>query len=448
MEQSKLAAMPMPRLVADMSLPLMFSLLIQSLYNIVDGIFVARLSEDALTATSLAFPVHILMIAVGVGTSVGVNSLLSRSIGAKDEETTGKAAAAGVVLSLISTAVFALFGLLCTDLFVSAFTQDEQIALYSRQYMLVCTVFCAGSFVSTMYQRFLQAAGDAVGSMISLLAGALTNIALDPVLIFGLFGLPRMEVLGAAVATVTGQWVCAAAAIALNRARNPVVKVRLRGFCLEKSVVGRIFRVGLPTIVTQAAGSVMVSLVNGILMPFSSTAVAFFGIYYKLQSFLFMPMNGLGQALIPIVGYSFGAKRYDRVKEAVRTALPAAAGIALAGTAVFLLFPRQLLGLFGPSAELLELGAPALRIISVTFVLTAVTIIFGYAASGLGSGMVNMVGTVLRQLVLFVPLCALFARLFGVERVWYAMWIAEAAAAAYAALAIRWVMKRQIPEEK
>ena len=444
MEKNKLEAMSMPKLVADMSLPLMFSLLIQSLYNIVDGIFVAQLSEDALTATSLAFPVHILMIAVGVGTSVGVNSLLSRSIGAKNDEITNKTAATGVVLACISTVVFALFGIFCTGLFVSAFTQDEQIALYSRQYMLVCTVLCAGSFISTMYQRFLQAAGDAFGSMISLLVGAVTNIVLDPILIFGFFGFPRLEVLGAAIATVIGQWACAAAAVLLNKKRNPVVRVSLKGFCFEKEVVGHIFKVGLPTIVTQAAGSVMVSIVNGILMPFSSTAVAFFGVYYKLQSFLFMPMNGLGQALIPIVGYNYGAKNYRRIQEAVRTALPIAAGIALLGTMIFLIFPYQLLGLFRPSTEMLELGIPALRIISATFILTSVTIILGYAASGLGNGMVNMIGTVLRQLVLFVPLCWLFARFFGIEKAWYAMWIAEAAAAAYAISIVRRIMRRQL----
>ena len=444
METNKLETMPMPRLLANMSLPLMFSLLIQSLYNIVDSIFVARISEEALTATSLAFPIHILMIAVGVGTSVGVNSLLSRSIGAKNEAATGKAAATGVVLALMSTAVFLLFGLFFTNAFVASFTREEHIALYSRQYILVCTVFCAGSFLSTMYQRFLQAAGNAFGSMLSLLAGALTNLALDPLLIFGLFGLPRMEVLGAAIATVIGQFVSAAVAIGINRRRNPVVKVRLKGFRFEKEVVGRIFKVGLPTIVTQATGSIMVSAVNAILLPFSTTAVAFFGIYYKLQGFLFMPMNGLGQAAIPIVGYSYGSKNYPRIRQAIRTILPAALGIALLGTAVFLIFPRQLLGFFRPSAEMLALGVPALRIISITFALTSVTTILGYLVSGLGSGMVSMTGAILRQLVLFVPLAYLFARYFGVETVWYAMWISEAAAAGITALATRRIMRRQL----
>ena len=432
----------MPKLIAGMSLPLMISLLVQSLYNIVDSIFVARLSEDGLTATTLAFPVHILMIAVGVGTGVGVNALLSRSIGAKDTDMTEKAASTGAILALLSSVIFILFGLLFTNLFVRAFTQEEQIALYSRQYVFVCTVFSTGSFVATMYQRFLQATGDTVDSMLSLIVGAVTNIILDPILIFGCFGFPRMEVLGAAIATVIGQWVSAAMAIFLNAKKNPAVKVNFKGFRFDKKVVGQTYRVGLPTIVTQAVGSVMVSAINKILMPFSTSAVAFFGAYYRLQSFLFMPMNGLGQALIPIVGYSYGAKKYDRIREAIRTAIPIAVIIALVATVVFIILPSQLLGLFSPTEEMLAIGVPALRIISVTFAFTAVTMTLGYAMSGLGNGVVNMIGTVIRQLAVFVPLAYLFARIWGIGPVWYAMWIAEAAAFLYSILASRRALKK------
>jgi putative MATE family efflux protein len=382
------------------------------------------------------------MIAVGVGTGVGVNALLSRSIGAKDEEMTEKAASTGVVLSLLSSLAFILFGLLFTNLFVRAFTQDAQIALYSKQYIFICTVFSVGSFVATMYQRFLQATGDTVDSMISLIAGAVTNIVLDPIFIFGLLGCPRMEVLGAAVATVIGQWVSAAVAITLNMKKNPVVKVNLKGFRFDQKVVGQIYRVGLPTIVTQAVGSVMVSAINGILMPISTSAVAFFGAYYRLQNFLFMPMNGLGQALIPIVGYSYGAKKFGRIREAIRTALPIAVAIALAATVVFLILPKQLLGLFSPTDEMLAIGIPALRIISVTFAFTAVTMTLGYAMSGLGNGMVNMVGTVIRQLLLFVPLAYLFAHLWGIGPVWYAMWVSETAAFLYSILTSRRALKK------
>jgi putative MATE family efflux protein len=444
MEQTnKLETMPMPRLVMDLSLPLMVSLLVQSLYNIVDSVFVAKLGEDALTATSLVFPAQLLMIAVGVGTGVGVNAVLSRSLGAKDADLVENAATTGLLLSLLSTAVFMVLGLTCTDRFVRAFTEDPVIAEYSRQYLSVCMIFCVGSLTATMFQRFLQAAGDAFYSMVSLLAGALTNLVLDPIMIFGLLGCPALGVRGAAIATVIGQCVSAAAAIWLNGTKNPSVRLCRRGYRLRWSVVAQIYKVGLPTIVTQSIGSVMMAAVNWILLPFSTTAVAFFGAYYKLQNFLFMPMNGLGQGLIPIVGYAYGAKNYDRVRWALRTALPVAIGVALAATAVFLLLPGQLLALFSPSPEMLALGVPAMRIISVTFALASVTMVLGYAMSGLGNGVVNMLGTALRQLVVFVPLAYLLAARFGVGKVWYAMWVSEAAALVCTALASGAVLRKR-----
>jgi putative MATE family efflux protein len=441
-KENKMAVMPMPRLVLTMSLPLMLSLLIQSLYNIVDSIFVARLSEDALTATSLVFPVQLLMIAVGVGTGVGVNAVLSRNIGAKNQEMVKNVAVTGVLLSLISTAVFMLLGFTCTEKFVHAFTDNETIAEYGIQYLSICMIFCLGSLVSTMFQRFLQAAGDTFCSMLSLIAGAVTNIILDPIMIFGLLGCPAMGVRGAAIATVIGQWVSAIVAIWLNEVKNPVVKVRWDHYRWKGSVVAQIYKVGFPTIITQAIGSIMVAAINAILMPFSATAVAFFGVYYKLQNFLFMPMNGLGQAAIPIVGFSYGAKNNKRILEAIRTLLPAAIVIALAATAIFMLFPAQLIGLFSPGREMLAIGVPALRIISVTFAFASVTMILGYSMSGLGNGVVNMLGTALRQLILFVPLAALAASCFGIDRVWYSMWISELAAMLYAIFASRRVLRK------
>lgn len=443
MGTNKLETMAMPRLVINMSLPLMVSLLVQSLYNIVDGIFVARLSEDALTSTSLAFPIQMLMIAVGVGTGVGVNALLSRSIGAKDAEMTGKAAATGVALSLASSIMFMLFGIFGTTAFAHAFTEDEQIANYCAEYLSVCTLICVGSFVATMYQRFLQAVGDTFNSMLSLVVGALTNIVLDPIMIFGLLGFPRLEVRGAAVATVIGQCVSAGVAIWLNAKKNPAVKVRLKGWRFDKTVVRRIYQVGLPTIVTQAIGSIMMASINAILMPFSSAAVAFFGAYYKLQNFLFMPMNGLGQAAIPIVGYSYGAKNYSRIREAIRTVLPIAVGVSLLATVLFLSIPKALLGLFSPTEQMLVIGVPALRIISVTFPFAAVTMILGYSMSSLGNGVVNMLGTALRQLILFVPLAYLLARFRGVDAVWYAIWLSELCAMGFAIAASRHVMRKR-----
>lgn len=440
--QNKLGYMPMLRLVLEMSWPLMISLLVQSLYNIVDSVFVAMLSEDALTATSLAFPVQIMMIAVSVGTSVGINALLSRSIGAGDADKTENIAATGVVLALIGTAAFVILGLACSSWLADSFTSDAAIAADCQDYLWVCMVFCGGTFIGTMYQRFLQAVGDTVSSMITLVAGAVTNLILDPIMIFGLLGCPALRILGAAIATVIGQWVTAALAVWLNTVKNPQVKVSLRGFRLHKEIVRGIYKVGLPTILMQAMGSVMVLAVNAVLMPVSSTAVAFFGVYYKLQNFLFMPMNGLGQAAIPIAGYNFGAKKYDRVRSLLRAVLPLAVGVAVVASTIFLVFPRQLLGIFQAGGEMLTIGVPALRIISGTFAFASVTMALGYIVSGLGNGTVNMVGTALRQLVLLVPVVFLLERSLGINAVWFAFWPAEVLAAVYSAFASRRVLKQ------
>jgi putative MATE family efflux protein len=443
-KQNKMAVMPMPKLVITMSLPLMLSLLIQSLYNIVDSIFVARLSEDALTATSLVFPMQLLMIAVGVGTGVGVNAALSKNVGAKNTAMIENIATTGLILSLISTAVFMILGVTCTSAFVHMFTQDEAIAQYSIQYLSICMIFCVGSLVSTMFQRFLQSVGDTFYSMVSLIAGAVTNIILDPILIFGLIGFPELGIRGAAIATVIGQCVSAVVAIWLNAVKNPIVKIRWKNYKMQKSVVAQIYKVGFPTIITQSIGSVMMAAINAILMPFSSTAVAFFGVYYKLQNFLFMPMNGLGQAAIPIVGFSYGSKNYSRIREAIRTLLPIAIGIALAATIIFMAFPSALLGLFSPSSEMLTIGVPALRIISVTFAFSSVTMILGYSMSGLGNGLINMMGTALRQLIIFIPLAYLAASHLGIDKVWYSMWISEIIAMGYAIAASGKVMNQKL----
>lgn len=428
---NKMGIQPVGRLVISMSLPLMFSLLIQSLYNIVDSIFVARISENALTATSLAYPVQLFMVAVAVGTSVGVNSLLSRTIGAQEYDSAGAIATTGMLLSVISSFVFIILGIFFCKNFVALFTNSLEISGYCEQYLFICMVFCSGTFIETMCQRFLQAVGSTFLSMISLVAGALTNIILDPIMIFGLFGFPALGIRGAAVATVIGQWTGAATAALIHWKKNPIIKLRLCGYHIRARTVAEIYKVGFPTAITQALGSIMVSSFNSILMPFSSTAVAFFGIYYKLQNFLFMPMNGLGQAAIPIVGFNFGNRNGKRIKEVICTMLPIGAGIAAFGTVLFMAVPKQLLGLFSASEDMLSIGIPALRIISVTFILSSITIILGYAVSGLGNGLINMVGTALRQFIIFVPLAFLLAKQRGIPYTWYSIWISESVAVCY-----------------
>lgn len=443
-KQNKMAVMPMGRLVISMALPMMVSLLVQSLYNIVDGIFVSRISEDALTATSLAFPVQILMIAVSVGTCVGINALLSQKIGAKEYDAASQVATTGMLLAIASALVFVLLGAFCTGFIVRQFGADAGIAQQCESYLRICLLFCGGMFVEMVTQRLLQAAGNTLLSMISMLVGTLVNVILDPIMIFGLFGCPAMGVTGAAVATIIGQWSGAAAALWLNYAKNPEVHFAFRGYRPDRRTIAAIYRVGIPTIIMQAVNSAMLFAFNAILMPISATAVAFFGVYYKLQNFLFMPISGLGQAAIPIAGFNYGAKNGRRLVQMLKTMLPIAIGFALAAMLIFLLFPAQLLRLFEASGDMLNMGVPAMRIISVTFFCLAVTTVLGYIASGLGNGVINMLGTAIRQFILLIPLAYLFARLGGVDRIWYSIWISELAAVLYSVFSFRRQFRKKV----
>lgn len=443
--KNKLEIMSIPKLVITMSIPLMFSLLVQSLYNIVDGIFVAKLSEQALTATSLAYPVQILMVAIAVGTSVGLNAFLSQTVGAKKYEEASLVATTGLLLAIISSLVFVILGFFCAEKFAYLFTENQELAELCGTYLKICMLFCSGMFLQVMGQRFLQAVGDTVFSMISLMAGAIANMILDPIMIFGLMGFPKMGITGAAIATVIGQWLGAVTALGLNLWKNKEVRLRLRGFRFRADIVMQIYKVGFPSIVMQATGSLMISVINIILMPFSETAVAFFGVYYKLQNFLFMPMNGLGQAAIPIIGYNYGARKWDRIGSVYKTMLPVAAGIAFLATVIFLICPDRLLLLFSASEDMIAIGRPAMRIISVTFIFSSLTTVLGYSATGLGNGIINMLGTALRQFILYVPLTYLFAKIGGIGFVWYAIWISESAAVIYSIISVRKEYAKKIP---
>ncbi len=450
-KENKMGVMPIPKLVITMALPLMLSLLVQSLYNIVDGIFVAKISEEAFTATSLAYPVQLLMVAVSVGTGVGVNAVVSRMVGAKRYDDANRAATTGLVLSLICTLVFMIFGAFFLKFYIRTCSGSENALAMCESYLRICTLFCLGVFLETLGQRLLQAVGNTFLSMISLIAGAVTNIILDPVLIFAC----HMGIEGAAVATVIGQWVGAAVALILNAVTNHEVKFALKGFRMRKDTVWPIYKVGLPTILTQAMGAIMLFSMNailGMLLPGvsdsgtanSAPAIAFFGGYYKLQNFLFMPIMGLGQAAIPIVGFNYGAKNSGRIKQVLRTAVPVAMGIGLLGTILFEAIPGPLLKIFSASEAALSIGVPGLRIIAVTFILGSVTTVLGYTCSGLGNGMVNMVGTCLRQFIPLVPLAFLFGKLGGVSVVWYAMWVSELLAVLFSILATRSEFRKKV----
>lgn len=441
-KENKMGIMPIPKLVITMSFPIMVSMLVQSLYNIVDSMFVAQIDEAALTATSIAYSAQILQIAVSVGTGVGVNAIVSRHLGAKNYEKADTIAALGLILTIASSLVFVLWGMFGTAAFIRRFSSDETIIAYGISYLRICQLFSTGLFLGTLTQRLLQATGRTVSSMFAQLAGAVANIILDPILIFGYFGAPALGITGAAIATVIGQWISAIIGLILNKVQNKEIHFVWKDLHFEKADLLAIYRVGAPAILTQAFGSLMVAGINLILGMYSVTAVAFFGVYYKLQNFLFMPMNGLGQGSLPIVGYNMGARNQKRVKGTCRMALGLAAGIALAGIVVFEAVPGVLLSFFKASETMLQIGIPALRIIAPTFILAAVTMVTGYLISGMGNGVVNMAATAIRQLVVLLPAIWLIATVAGIDYVWYAFWISEIAAVLYAGMKLRRHLKK------
>ena len=436
-KENKMGIMPVTRLVITMSLPIMVSMLVQSLYNIVDSIFVAQINEAALTATSIAYSAQMLQIAVAVGTGVGVNSLVSRQLGAKKYDKANTTSTLGLFLSLLSSLVFVVWGIFGTEAFIRCFSTDENIISYGISYLRICQLFSTGIFLGTLTQRLLQATGRTLSSMFAQMAGAVVNIILDPILIFGYWGAPELGIAGAAIATVTGQWVAALIGLLLNYVQNKEIHFVWKSFRFYKEDLVAIYKVGAPTILTQAFGSVMVAGMNLILGIYSDTAVAFFGVYFKLQNFLFMPVNGLGQGSLPIVGFNAGAKKWKRVEDTCKVALRLAAGIACVGVVVFEVIPGILLSFFRAGDEMLQIGIPALRIIAPTFILAAGTMVTGYLISGLGNGVVNMTGTAIRQLIILLPCVWLISHFGGINTVWYAFWVAEITAALYAFLKLK-----------
>ena len=360
-KENKMGVMPIQKLLLGMSVPMMISMLVQALYNIVDSMFVARLNENALTAVSLAFPVQNLMIAVGTGTGVGVNALVSKSLGEKNTVYANKAANNGVYLSIFSAVAFALLSLFFGRFFFAVQTDDPQIIAYGTSYVYVIGILSTGMFFQFITERLLQSTGKTIYTMFTQGLGAIINIILDPIMIFGLFGFPRMEIAGAAVATVTGQIIAAGLGLWFNRTKNHELHISLRKYKVEKEVVKGIYSVGIPSIIMASIGSVMTFGVNKILMAFTSTAAAVFGVYFKLQSFVFMPVFGLNNGMVPIVAYNYGARKPDRIMKTMRLSIVYAVTIMVAGFAVFQLMPEALLSIFDASEEMVEIGVPALR---------------------------------------------------------------------------------------
>ena len=399
-------------LLLKLSIPMMISMLVQALYNVVDSVFVSHVSESALTAVSLAFSLQNVMIAVGVGTGVGVNALLSKSLGEKNQSRANATAENGIFLSLCSYAVFLLIGLTCMKPYFYAQTSDPVIAQQGIRYLSVCCIFSLGIFTQTMGEKLLAATGRTQLSMISQLVGAVVNIILDPIFIFGYCGQALSGTTGAAVATVIGQFCGAGMTLYFNTHKNP-------------EAIGRIYTVGLPSIAMQCVGSLMTFGMNLILMAFSATAVAVFGVYFKLQSFVFMPIFGLNNGMVPIISYNYGARRPDRVKKTIKLAVCYAEGIMLAGFCIFQFAPGLVLSIFAASDAMLAIGIPAMRIICLHFLLAGVSIVLSSVFQALGNGVFSLIVSVCRQLFVLLPAAWLLAQTGSVNNVWWAFLIAE-----------------------
>ena len=424
-QENKMGTMSINRLFLSMSLPMIISMLVQAMYNIVDSIFVAMISQEALTAVSMAFPIQNLIIAVSAGTCVGVNALLSRSLGEKNQEMADLAASNGVFLAFLGFVAFALFGMFGARIFFESQTNNEQIINYGVQYLQICCILSCGIFGEMMYERILQSTGRTIYSMITQGTGAIINIILDPILIFGLLGFPKLGIQGAAGATVFGQIVAMLLAMYFNHAKNHDVKVHFKGFKPHGRTIRLIYAVGVPSIIMQSISSVMTFGMNKILITFSETAVAVFGVYFKLQSFIFMPIFGLNNGMIPIVAYNYGARHRKRIMATVRLSIYIAVGIMLAGLVIFQLFTPDLLKMFQADEHMLAIGVPALRIISLSFLFAGYCIIVGSVFQALGNGVYSLLVSVARQLVCILPLAYIFATRLGLHAVWYSIPIAE-----------------------
>lgn len=424
-DENKMGVMPINKLLLTMSLPMVISMLVQALYNVVDSIFVAMINENALTAVSLAFPVQNLLIAVGSGVGVGINALLSRSLGQKDQKKVNDIAAQGLFLILLCFAVFLVFGFLGVHVFMRGQTDIEQIVEDGDVYLRICCIGSFGILFQLTFEKLLQSTGRTFYTMITQGLGAVVNIILDPILIFGLLGMPRLGVAGAAMATVLGQIFAAFLALGFNLKKNHDIQFSLKGFRPERRLIASVLYIGIPSILMMAISSVMTFGLNKILIAFSSTAVAVFGVYFKLQSFIFMPVFGLNNGMVPIVAYNYGARHEQRIHKTIRYSVFYAVGIMAIGVVLFQTIPGPLLQLFSASENMLAIGVPALRIISVHFVLAGFCIIANSVCQALGFSVYSLVVSLMRQLIVLLPAAWLLSLSGNVNLVWWAFPIAE-----------------------
>lgn len=423
--ENKMGTAPVPSLLIKMALPMMVSMLMLAVYNIVDSIFVSRISENALTAVSLVYPFQMLFNSVAVGTAVGVNSLIARRLGEKRQQAADEAATTGQFLALVSGLVFmAVYGLFPRQL-MSLFADDPEILDHATTYLRLCGGLCGFVFMAVMSEKILQATGSTVRSMMVQIVGAIFNIVFDPILIFGLCGFPKMGVAGAAIATVGGQVASMILGFVYMRRKDNLVSLKVKGFKPKAAVIGDIYKVGLPSIVMQAIGSVTTFALNKILYLFTPTAVSVLGVYFKLQSFVFMPVFGLNSGAMPIMGYNYGARNKARLMQALKCGVIYAFTIMIIGLAIFQIFPKQLLMMFDASEHMLEIGVPALRTISICFPFAAIGIMLGCLFQAVGQGVYSMFNSLCRQIFAIIPLAYLLAMTVGLKAVWAAFPLAE-----------------------
>lgn len=425
--ENKMGTMPIGKLLFNMSLPMMISMLVQALYNIVDSIFVSKLSENALTAVSLAFPLQMLLIAVATGTGVGMNALLSKALGERRSDEVNRIASNAAFLYFVSYIVICILGFTIVKPFYMSQMghADVEIMEMGIDYLSTVMIFSFGLLSQIYFERLLTSTGKTIFSMTSQLCGAITNIILDPILIFGLCGLPKMGVTGAAVATVIGQCVAAVVAFTCNHKYNHEVKLIFHGFRPNGRIIRTIYAIGIPSIIMQSIGSVMTYSMNRILIEFSSTATAVFGVYFKLQSFFFMPVFGLNNGITPIIAFNYGAQNRKRMIKTIKLSMITAFCLTFIGFLCFEFIPQALLGMFSASADMLKIGVPALRIIGIHYLIAWFCIICGTVFQALGKAVFSMIVSIMRQLIILVPAAYILSKLGGLHAVWWSFPIAE-----------------------
>ena len=444
--ENKMGTMPIGKLLFNMSLPMMISMLVQALYNIVDSIFVAKLSENALTAVSLAFPLQTLLIAVGTGTGVGMNALLSKSLGEKNFKKANATASNAAVLYFFSYLVFFILGFTIVRPFYASQigNADQEIMKLGIEYLSTVMIFSFGLLAQVFFERLLTSTGRTIFSMTSQLTGAITNIILDPILIFGLLGAPKMGVTGAAVATVIGQCVAALVAGFCNHRYNHDVKLKFHGFRLDFHIIGTIYAVGIPTIIMQSMSSVMCFGINKLLLDFSTTSTAVFGAYFKLQTFVYMAVFGLNNALIPIVAFNIGAKHAERIKKVIRLSGAYSALIGLVGLIIMEMLPIQLISAFAPSEEMFLLGVTALRILGLSFVFGGISVMTCYALQGFSRGIASLLISALRQVIILLPLASIMGKMMGINGIWWSFLISETVTVVFAIIYLGIAEKKEL----